>query len=347
MRYGVGVCDVSTLGKIDIQGADALALLERVYINNWSNLPIGKARYGVMLREDGFVMDDGTTSRLGETHFLMTTTTANAVKVMQHLEFCQQVLWPDARRADRIGHRAMGANGDRRAALARSAAGRDRRASTISPTALLLISPRGRFRSAAGSRRGCFASPSPASCAYELAVPAGYGDALARAIMAAGRPFGVAPYGIEALGVMRVEKGHVAGSELNGQTTARDLGLARMMSGKKDFIGRVMAGRAALVDPDRPILAGFKPVDRTRRLRAGAHFLGLGRSADLDNDEGYMTSVAYSPILGHWIGLGLIKRGAECIGERVRAYDPVRNGDVEVEICNPVFLDAEGARLRG
>jgi sarcosine oxidase subunit alpha len=149
------------------------------------------------------------------------------------------------------------------------------------------------------------------------------------------------------MSVLRIEKGHLAGGELNGQTTARDLGLKRMMSQKKDFIGRVMAGRPALVGSDRPALAGFKPVNRAERLRAGAHFLGLGKPADMDNDEGHMTSVAYSPTLGHWIGLGLIKRGAERIGERVRAYDPVRGGDVEVEIRHPTFLDEEGARLRG
>ena len=95
VRAAVGVCDVSTLGKIDIQGADAAEFLERVYINGWTSLAVGRARYGLMLREDGFVMDDGTTSRLGEAHFLMTTTTANAAKVMQHLEFCHQVLWPE------------------------------------------------------------------------------------------------------------------------------------------------------------------------------------------------------------------------------------------------------------
>ncbi|MFL5228997.1 MAG: 2Fe-2S iron-sulfur cluster-binding protein, partial [Microvirga sp.] len=94
LRAAVGVCDVSTLGKIDIQGADAAEFLDRVYINGWTTLAVGRARYGLMLREDGFVMDDGTTSRLGEAHFLMTTTTANAAKVMQHLEFCHQVLWP-------------------------------------------------------------------------------------------------------------------------------------------------------------------------------------------------------------------------------------------------------------
>jgi glycine cleavage system aminomethyltransferase T len=346
VRSSVGVCDVSTLGKIEIQGVDALTLLERVYINNWSNLPVGKARYGIMLREDGFVMDDGTTSRLGEAHFLMTTTTANAVKVMQHLEFCLQVLWPslDVQITSVSEQWAqMAIAGPRSRDLLRAVIdeGRDISDSAFPYLAARTISVGG------GVEARLFRVSFSGECAYELAVPAGYGDALAHALMAAGRPFGVTPYGLEAMGVMRIEKGHVAGGELNGQTTARDLGLARMMSQKKDFIGRVLAGRPALVDADRPILAGFKPVDFNQRLRAGAHFLGVGRPADLENDEGYMTSVAFSPNLGHWIGLGLLKRGAERIGERVRAYDPVRNGDVEVEICSPVFLDAEGERLRG
>ncbi len=146
---------------------------------------------------------------------------------------------------------------------------------------------------------------------------------------------------------MRIEKGHVSGNELNGQTTARDLGLGRMASTKKDYIGRVLAGRAGLVDPARPSFVGFKPVDRGARLRAGAHFLRVGRSAIVDNDEGFMTSVAYSPMLKHWIGLGLLVNGPQRIGERVRAYDPVRGGDVEVEICAPAFYDPDGERLRG
>ena len=183
--------------------------------------------------------------------------------------------------------------------------------------------------------------------AYEVAVPSRYGDALIRAIMMMGEEFGIVPYGIETLGVMRIEKGHVSGNEINGQLTARDLGLARLVSGKKDCIGRVMAQRPALVAEDRPALAGFRPVDRKARLRAGAHFLSVGAAARIENDDGYMTSVAFSPMLGHWIGLGVIAHGPQRIGERVRAYDPVRNGDVEVEICNPVFFDPEGARLHG
>jgi sarcosine oxidase subunit alpha len=120
-----------------------------------------------------------------------------------------------------------------------------------------------------------------------------------------------------------------------------------MMSTKKDYIGRVMAARPALLDPERPVLAGFRPVDRSRRLRAGAHFVRLGAAAMAEHDEGYMTSVAFSPTLGHSIGLGLIRRGPERIGEHVRALDPVRGGDIEVEICSPAFVDPKGERLRG
>jgi sarcosine oxidase subunit alpha len=181
--------------------------------------------------------------------------------------------------------------------------------------------------------------------AYELAVPARYGDAVIRAIMKAGETFGITPYGTEALGVMRIEKGHVAGNELNGTTTASDLGLGRMMSKKKDFIGRVLAERPGLSDPERPTLVGLKPVDRSRRLHGGAHFLALGAAPSLANDQGYLTSVAFSPMLGHWIGLGFLTRGAERHGERLRAFCPIQGGDAEVEVVSPLFFDPEGARL--
>jgi sarcosine oxidase subunit alpha len=146
---------------------------------------------------------------------------------------------------------------------------------------------------------------------------------------------------------MRIEKGHIAGNEINGQTTARDLGLAKMLSTRKDYVGRVMAQRPGLLAPDRPALAGFKPTNRDDRLRAGAHFIREGAQPTARNDEGYMTSVAFSPTLGHWIGLGLLARGPSRHGERVRAWDPVRGGDVLVEVCDPVFYDPAGERLRG
>ena len=165
--------------------------------------------------------------------------------------------------------------------------------------------------------------------------------------MAAGAEFGIVPYGIEALGVMRIEKGHIGGAELNGTSTAGDLGLGRMMSTKKDYIGRVLATREALVDPSRPAVVGFRPVDRARRLRAGAHFLKQNAPATAANDEGYMTSTAFSPMLGHWIGLGFLARGPERLGEIFRAHDPVRGEDYLVEVVAPVFYDPEGEKLRG
>lgn len=346
VRASVGLCDVSTLGKIDIQGADAATFLERVYINSWKNLPVGKARYGVMLREDGFVMDDGTTARLGETHFVMTTTTANAGKVMQHLHFCHQVLWPalDVRMISVSEEWAQ-------AAIAGPKAREVLRvvidpAHDISDAAMPYLGAR-TVTVGGGIPARLFRISFSGELAYELAVPADYGTAMMCALMQAGAAHGITPYGTEALGVLRIEKGHAAGNELSGQTTAQDLGLGRMASTRKGFIGRVMAGRPALVDPDRPCLVGFRPTDPTARLRAGAHFIASGQEARTENDAGYMTSVAYSPHLKHWIGLGLLARGRSRIGERLRAYDPVRQGDIEVEVCSPVFIDPEGARLHG
>jgi methylglutamate dehydrogenase subunit C len=182
--------------------------------------------------------------------------------------------------------------------------------------------------------------------AYEVAVPTAYGDALARVLMAAGAPFGICPYGTEALGVMRIEKGHVAGNELDGRTTAHDLGLGRMMSTKKDFIGRVLSKRPGLRDPSRPSLVGLRPINTSARFRAGAHLTPRGVPAVAENDQGVVTSVAFSPSLGHWIGLGLLTQGAWRRGERICAADPLRRSSVEVEVCSPVFIDPEGAKLR-
>ncbi len=148
---------------------------------------------------------------------------------------------------------------------------------------------------------------------------------------------------------MRIEKGHPAGGELNGQTTANDLGMGRMMSTKKDFIGRALSRRPALRDPNRPTLVGLRPVDRAAsaaRRRASA--AGWGAPAAIDHDQGWVTSVAFSPSLGHWIGLAMLANGPARHGETiVRAYDPVRNGDVAVEVVPPCFIDPDGTRLRG
>jgi sarcosine oxidase subunit alpha len=181
---------------------------------------------------------------------------------------------------------------------------------------------------------------------YELAVPSMYGNAALLALMRAGESLGVAPYGTEALGTLRIEKGHASAAELNGTTTADDLGLGRMMSSKKSFIGSVLAKRPGLTNPNRMKLIGVRPVDRSQTLRAGAHLLPLGAPHSHDADQGYLTSATQSPTLGYSIALGFLKRGPERLGEHLRACDPLRNSDVEVEVVAPVFHDPDGARLR-
>lgn len=345
-RSSVGVCDVSTLGKIDIQGADAAEFLERVYINGWKNLAIGRARYGLMLREDGIVMDDGTTTRLGEDHFFMTTTTANAAKVMQHLEFCHQWLWPD------LDVQMISATEQWAQFSLAGPHVRDVLLKLVDPehdisNAAFPYMAAGEITVCGGTRARLYRLSFSGELAFEIGVPSRHGDALIRKIMEAGAEYGITPYGTEALGVMRIEKGHVAGAELNGISTAGDLGLGRMMSIKKDYIGRVLAGRPALVDPNRPVVVGFRPVDRKRRIRAGAHFIRQGLEAAAQNDEGYMTSVAFSPSIGHWIGLGFLARGPERMGEIIRACDPIRGEEYLVEVVSPIFYDPEGEKLRG
>jgi sarcosine oxidase subunit alpha len=346
VRSGVGFCDVSTLGKIDVHGPDAGAFLDRVYANTFSMLPVGRARYGLLLREDGMVYDDGTTSRLAEDHYFLTTTTAKAGPVMQHLEFCRQVLFPAldvqlASVSDQWAQFSIAGPSARKLLQEIVDISEDLSNEGFPFMAAREVQLRG------GVQARLFRISFSGEMAFEISVPARFGEALARNLMAAGEPFGVTPYGTEALGVMRIEKGHVAGPELNGTTTAADLGLGRMMSTKKDFIGRVMAGRKALVAPDRQVVVGVRPVDKSRRLRAGAHVIAKGATPRPETDEGYVTSVCFSPTFERWLGLGLVSRGRERIGEIANAYDPLRGEAYEVELCDPVFYDPEGGRQRG
>jgi methylglutamate dehydrogenase subunit C len=344
VRSAVGFCDVSTLGKIELQGPDAAVFLDRLYINTFSTLPVGRARYGVMLREDGFVFDDGTTSRLGPDRFFMTTTTANAERIFQHMQFCHQVLWPDLDvqmviATDQWAQFSVAGPRARNTLAALVDPPFDIGNDAFAPLAVAEVTICG------GTAARLYRISFSGELGFEIGVPARYGDALARVLMHAGAAFGITPYGTEALGVMRIEKGHVAGNEIDGRTTVNDLGLGRMMSKRKDYIGRVLAGRPALLDPSRPRLTGFKPVDHRQRLRAGAHLVRRGATISSNDDEGVITSVAFSPSCGHWIGLGLLARGAERIGERVVAADPLHHSNVELEVCSPCFVDPAGTRM--
>jgi heterotetrameric sarcosine oxidase alpha subunit len=342
-RRSVGICDVSTLGKIDIQGKDAGTFLDRLYCNTFSTLAVGKARYGLMLREDGIVFDDGTTSRLADDHFIMTTTTANAARVMSQLEFCHQALWPDldvqyVSVTEQWAQMAV-AGSKSRTTLQKIVDGVTLNDETFPYLAAKEITILG------GIPARLFRISFSGEHAYELAVPADYGNMAARAIMQAGAEFDIVPYGVEALSIMRVEKGHVAGGELNGTTTATDLGLGKMMSAKKDYIGRMMAGREGLIDPSRQCVVGIRPVDKRDKLRSGSHLLKKGDKPSMANDQGYITSVAWSPMLNEWLGLALFSRGRERHGEIVQVFDGLRNIHMLAEICEPVHYDRENKKL--
>ena len=345
MRSGVGVCDVSTLGKIELTGPDVGAFLDRVYANTFSTLPVGKARYGLMLREDGFVMDDGTTARLAPERFVMSTTTANAAKVMQHLEFCRQVLWPELDVAmhsvtERWAQFAVA--GPRSRALLQNLFGPG---VDLSNAAFPFMAA-GEF-ALGGVTARLFRISFSGELAYEIAAPASYGDALIRALMAAGartRRHALWPRGAE----RDADREGPCRGRRTQRPDHRERSRARPHDVGQEGLHRPRAGgtrgarRSGPADPRRA------QAGRSRRAIAGGRaFLEEGAAATADNDEGYVTSVAFSPSLGHWIGLGLLKGGPARLGERVRAYDPVRNGDVEVEVCSPVFVDPQGERLHG
>ncbi|MCP4183504.1 MAG: sarcosine oxidase subunit alpha family protein [Hyphomicrobiales bacterium] len=344
-RKSVGICDVTTLGKIDIQGRDAAEFLNKVYVNGFAKLAVGKTRYGLMLREDGIAYDDGTTARLGEHHFVMTTTTANAVLVFRRLEFARQCLWPDLDVhliSITDGWAQYAVAGPNSRGLIRKIADKEY---DLSNEAFPFMACK-EISICGGTLARLFRISFSGELAYEIAVPTRFGGSLMEILMEAGKEFDVVAYGTEALGVMRIEKGHAAGNELIGQTTALNLGLDRMVSSKKDCIGKVLSQRDALNEEDANRLVGFRPVDRSHQLVAGAHFISKGNQPVMLNDEGWMTSVCFSPTLGHSIGLGFIKRGDQRKGEIVRAVNPIQNSEIEVEIVSPHFVDPEGERLR-
>ena len=322
-RLNAGLCDVSMLGKIEVYGKDAAEFLNRVYSNAFLKLPVGKARYGLMLREDGMIYDDGTTSRLSDDHFFMTTTTAYAAGVMNHLEFCSQALWPelDVRLASATDQWAqMAIAGPKSRTILQTIVDED-----ISNEAFPFLAAKEVSLFGGQLHARLFRISFSGELAFELAVPAGYGESVADALMEAGREHGIQPYGVEALSVMRIEKGHVTHNEINGTVVPGDLGFGKMVSAAKaDFIGKAMVGREGLASADRLQLVGVRPLDPGVPFRTGSHILAKGASPTLENDQGYVSSSAYSPHVGSTIGLALVKRGSERHGEEVVIWNGLR-----------------------
>lgn len=343
-RKSVGICDVTTLGKIDVQGADAAEFLNKIYCNGFAKLAVGKVRYGLMLREDGMAMDDGTAARFAEDHFVVTTTTANAVGVYRHMEFVRQCLYPDMD-VQLISTTEAWAQfsvaGPNARKLLQKVVDSEH---DISNEAFPYMAC-GKI-SVGGVRARLFRISFSGELAYEIAVPARYGDALMRKMAAAGEEFDAVVYGTEALGVMRIEKGHAAGNELNGTTSAYNLGMGRMVSKKKDSIGSTLSERPGMNTEDALKLVGFRPVDPKDPVPAGGHLLTKGDPVDAAHDQGYITSACFSPNLGYHIGIGYLKSGDTRKGEVVRLVSPLTGVDHDVEVVSAHFIDPEGERLR-
>ncbi len=343
VRNAVGVCDVSTLGKIDIQGPDAAAFLDFVYCNTFSTLKENRVRYGLMLREDGHVMDDGTTARIGPNHYVMTTTTAAAGQVMTHLEWVAQALRPDlnVRFASVTEHWAQFAIAGSKARELLNTMLDDPIDDDQWPFMSCGVVSLG------GVSARLFRISFSGEHAYELAVPARFGASLFRQLVAQAEGMGGGAYGMEALNVLRIEKGFITHAEIHGRITAFDLGLDRLVSQKKDCIGNAASRREGLLAPQREQLVGLKPVDKAGKMTAGAHLFGNGADAVSANDQGYVTSVCFSPTLGHSIGMGFLIDGPNRIGERIQLVDHMRDVQTLCEVCSPVFFDPDGGRARG
>jgi sarcosine oxidase subunit alpha len=346
VRTNVGVVDVSTLGKIELQGKDVAEFLNRVYINRWDTLQVGRCRYGVMLRDDGIVLDDGTTSRLSPTHYLMTTTTVNAVTVLQHLESLLQIDWP--------GLEVFATSVTEEWAAVAVSGPKSRDVLTrivdidVSNAAFpFLAAGECRVRGAGGPIPArLFRMSYSGELAYEVHVPADRGRALWEAVLAAGAAFGIMPYGTEAMGTLRIEKGHVViGPEADGRTTAADLGMGKLVSAAKWCVGKPLLARPALTAPDRWQLVGLTTQDGAAIPR-GAKIV-----ADPDHPLpnpmlGHVTSWCRSPNLDAWIALALVANGRARYGESLWAVSPLVEAKVRVKVGPPCFIDADGERLR-
>ncbi|MEO8136478.1 MAG: sarcosine oxidase subunit alpha family protein [Betaproteobacteria bacterium] len=347
VRTGVGLVDVGTLGKIDVQGPDAPEFLQRVYCNNMASLAVGRLRYGLMLREDGIVMDDGTVARLAEHHYIVSTTTVNAGKVQSQFEYLLQVAWPDLRCnvvsvTEQFAQFAL-AGPNARGVLAVLLPHAD-----VSDAALPHL---GVLQTALeGAAVTVFRMSYSGERAYEIAVGADCGEVLWARLLECGLPLGITPYGTEAMGVLRIEKGHVAGNELDGRTTPSDLGLGRLVRKDGGFIGAALLQRSALTDPARAVLVGLVSIDGKTVIRSGSQLVAneqAARRGGVVAKQGHVSSATPSEFLGHPIALAFLDNGAARHGETLIAASPLSNEYVDVRVVPPVFLDPDNGRLKG
>ena len=340
-RESAGILDASTLGKIDIQGTDASEFLNRVYTNAWSKLAIGKCRYGLMLNEDGMVYDDGVTTRLGENHYIMTTTTGGAANVMGKLEDYLQTEWPelDVYLTSVTDHFAT--------------------VSVCGPNSKKIVSkvipdldfsdesfPHMSFKNAKIGKINCrvMRISFTGEHSYEINIQANYGKSVWEKCMEAGKDYNITPYGTETMHLLRAEKGFIiVGQDTDATMTPIDLQMDWIVSKKKyDFIGKRSLYRSDTIREDRKQLVGLLTDNPDEVLEEGAQIVSDVNKSPIEM-LGHVTSSYYSPNLKKSIALGVVRGGKNMMGQKL--IIPMEKKNINVTVADPVFLDKENKRL--
>ncbi|MDV3438280.1 sarcosine oxidase subunit alpha [Pseudomonas otitidis] len=342
VRESVGILDASTLGKIDIQGPDAREFLNRVYTNAWTKLDVGKARYGLMCKEDGMVFDDGVTACVGDNHFIMTTTTGGAARVMEWLELYHQTEWPEMK----VYFTSVT---DHWATMTLS--GPNSRKLLAEVTDIDLDKDAFPFMSWKEGKVGgvparVFRISFTGELSYEVNVQADYALGVWKQLVEAGKKYNLTPYGTETMHVLRAEKGFIiVGQDTDGSVTPDDLGMGWCVGRNKPFswIGWRGMNREDCLREDRKQLVGLKPLDPNKVLPEGAQLVFDPKQSIPMTMVGHVTSSYMSASLGHAFALAVVKGGLKRMGERV--FAPLADGSViEAEICSSVFYDPKGDR---
>jgi len=341
-RSNAGILDASTLGKIDIQGSDASEFLNRVYTNAWNKLAIGKCRYGLMLNDDGMVYDDGVTTRLGENHYIMTTTTGGAASVMSKLEDFLQTEWPELK------------------VYLTSVTDHFATVSVCGPHSKKILDkitenidysdqnfPHMSFKDGLINKIKCrvMRISFTGELSYEINIQANYGQSVWEKCMEVGKEFGITPYGTETMHLLRAEKGFIiVGQETDGTVTPVDLQMDWIVSKKKyDFIGKRSLYRSDTMREDRKQYVGLLTENPNEILEEGAQIVSEIKNKPPMSMIGHVTSSYYSPNLNKSIALAVVKNGKKLKGKKL--YVPMKNKTIEVTVSDPVFLDKEGSRL--
>ncbi len=344
VRSGVGLFDASTLGKIEIVGPGAAEFLNRLYINNWSNLGVGRCRYGILCRDDGFVYDDGVIARMAADRFHVTTTTGGAPRVFAMMEDYRQTEWPELDvwlTSTTEQWAVMAVQGpNARQLLGKLVSGID-----LSPAAMPHMSVAEGFICGVPTR--LFRVSFSGELGFEVNVPSDYGLAVWEAIHAAGADLGLTVYGTEAMHVLRAEKGYIiVGQDTDGTLTPDDAGLSWAIGkAKPDFVGKRSLTRGSMHREDRKQLVGLRTTDPAVVIEEGAQVAaqpGLKAPMPL---LGHVTSAYFSAVLGHSIALAVVAGGRARMGQKL--YIPMPGRDIEVEVVSPVFYDPQGARING